>query len=181
MTLFISILRGINVSGQKKIKMADLKALYQGLGYSDVATYIQSGNVIFSCDGESANIKLQIEQAISTAYDFDVPVLVIKANDFKSMVEQMPFAGVELESDGTKVMFTFLAALANQENNDKLMTYVKAPEELQLLGQVAYVHCPNGYGKSKLSNVFIENKLKVAATSRNWKTAVKLVELTQVK
>ncbi|NQZ12680.1 MAG: DUF1697 domain-containing protein [Algicola sp.] len=175
---FISILRGINVSGQKKIKMADLKALYEGLGFSNVSTYIQSGNVLFECEqNDKSPLKTQIEQAITKAYSFDVPVDVRTVDEFKAVLANLPFDGIELEKDGTQVMVTFLAGEPHQDKIDAIATYVKAPEKLVVDGSVVYLHCPNGYGKSKLTNVFIEKKLAVCATTRNLKSVTKLCEL----
>lgn len=175
----IAILRGINVSGQKKIKMADLKALFEGLGFTDVVTYIQSGNVIFNSEvaDEPELIKI-IEQAITNQYGFDVPVLIRTHENISQIITACPFGEVDLAVAGTKVLLTMLAEIPNEENIQKLMTYVKSPEELVVKNKNVYVHCPNGYGRSKLSNVFIENKLKVQATTRNWKTIHKLKELS---
>ncbi len=179
---FISILRGINVSGQKKIKMADLKALYESLGFCNVSTYIQSGNVLFEYNSEceqsdKAILKNQIEQAITKVYSFDVPVDVRTVDEFNAVLNNLPFDGIEVEKDGTQVLVTFLAGEPHQDKIDNIATYVKAPEKLVVDGSVVYLHCPNGYGKSKLSNVFIENKLLVSATTRNLKSVIKLCEL----
>lgn len=178
MNKYISILRGINVSGQKKIKMADLKALYLSLGFDDVSTYIQSGNVIFSCDeSNQLKIKEEIELAIKAAYGFEVPVDVRCVEQFNAVLANLPFEDIDLAQDGTKVMVTFLSGEPEQSNIDAIAQYVKAPEKLIVDGQVAYLHCPNGYGKTKLSNVFLEKKLGVCATTRNLKSVSKLCEL----
>ena len=175
----ISILRGINVSGQKKIKMADLKCLYENLGFTNVVTYIQSGNVIFDSEiSAKKTLKQLIEKQISLEYGFDVPVIIRTHLDFKQIIADCPFGEFNLFEDGTKVLLTLLADTPKAENIARLMTYVKAPEQLTVKDQHVYLHCPNGYGRSKLSNVFIENKLKVQATTRNWKTVHKLFELS---
>jgi len=179
MTTYISLLRGINVSGQKKVKMAELKALYESLGLQNVVTYIQSGNVIFKSDKNSESLKMLLEQTIKQNYSFEVPVEVISQKDFLMVNEHLPFTDVDLELDGSKVLITFLSAAPKTELVEKLMTYVKSPETLIINNKVIFLRCPNGYGKSKLSNNFIENKLKVTATTRNLKTLVKLSALTQ--
>ena len=174
---YISLLRGINVSGQKKIIMKDLKALYASLGFENVVTYIQSGNVIFkSNQSEDVLIEL-IEKAIANKYGFDVPVQIRSASEFEQIVKSSPFTELDLVEEGTRVMVTFLASPPSTESVAKLMTYVKEPERLIIVRREVYLHCPNGYGKTKLSNVFIENKLKVKATTRNWKSVTKLHEL----
>lgn len=175
---YISILRGINVSGQKKIVMKDLKALYESLGFENVTTYIQSGNVIFDSDLQNiSDIKNKIGDAIKIKYDFEVPVDLRTSDEFKSVLESLPFDNVNLEVDGTKILVTFLAQQPDRDAVNTLMEYVKAPEKLILGDRCIYLHCPNGYGKTKLSNVFIEKKLNVLATTRNLKSVNKLCEL----
>jgi len=176
---YISLLRGINVSGQKKIIMKDLKALYESLGFENVVTYIQSGNVIFKSNkSEDVLIEL-IEKAISNKYGFDVPVQIRSTGEFEHIIKACSFGELDLVEEGTRVMVTFLALVPSTEFVAKLMTYVKEPERLLIVGREVYLHCPNGYGKTKLSNIFIENKLKVKATTRNWKSVIKLYELSK--
>lgn len=177
---YIALMRGINVSGQKKIKMADLQMLFEALGYECVSTYIQSGNVIFETQKRDRNkMKVQIEAAVKEAYDFSVLVEVLAAEDLYDIVENCPFESLDLIENGTKVLVTFLYAKPNQENIDMLLSKVVEPEELIVHGRAIYVYCPNGYGKTKLSNVFIEKTLQIDATTRNWKTVGKLVELSR--
>ena len=171
---YISLLRGINVAGKKKIIMNDLKALYESLGFTDVMTYIQSGNVLFSTEVNTEIVINYIEEAISKQYGFDVPVQVREVSHLESIIKNCPFSELDLVEEGTRVMVTFLDTLPTDENIEKLMTYVKEPERLVLLGREVYMHCPNGYGKTKLNNNFLENKLKVRATTRNWKSIIKL-------
>ncbi len=176
---FIVILRGINVSGQKKIAMKDLQAMFENMGCLNVQTYIQSGNVICDYDGDDVALKSAIEKAIVNQYGFEVPVLIRTPTDYARIIDECPFRIVDLTTDGTKVLLTFLAELPTEEDIDDLMKFVKAPEQLIIKGRHVYLHCPNGYGRSKLSNVFLEKKLKVQATTRNWKTVNKLYELSE--
>ncbi len=175
---YISLLRGINVSGQKKILMKDLKALYENLGFKNVVTYIQSGNVIFDSDGSVEDMIAKIQSAITKQYSFDVPVQVREASHFESIIKAFPFVELNLVEEGTRVMVTFLADVPTQENVEKFMSYVKKPERLVVVGEEVYLHCPNGYGTTKLNNNFIEKKLGVGATTRNWKSVVKLHTLS---
>ena len=178
MTQYICILRGINVSGQKKIKMADLKALFQGLGFSNVASYIQSGNVIFNSDiDDTKALQLEIEQAIQAQYTFDVPAIIRTSTQFKVMLKGLPFDNIDISKDGAQVLMTILAEQPTQQRIADIQQYVKSPERLVILDNTVYIHCPNGYGNSKLSNVFVEKKLGVAATTRNLKTINKLCEI----
>ena len=110
MQTFISLLRGINVGGNKKIKMAELKQCYLSLGFTEVVTYIQSGNVVFK--SKLSNLKeLQglIEQAIAKTFGFDVPVMVLTAESFNDSVIRLPFANLSVEQDGSQVMLCFLS------------------------------------------------------------------------
>ena len=176
---YISILRGINVSGQKKINMADLKFLLESLGFENVVTYIQSGNVIFDSSIKNKDeLKTIIEKAISTKYKFNVPVIIRTKTDFKNIIKKLPFISINVEKDGTVVLVTFLATKPLKANITAIQDYVKIPEKLVITDTHAYLHCPNGYGKSKLSNNFLEKKLDVEATTRNWKSIHKLAELS---
>lgn len=176
---YISILRGINVSGQKKIKMLDLKLLYESLGFQDVVTYIQSGNVIFEAsDKNVSNIKTLIEEAIEKKYKFYVPVEIRTNREIENIIKNSPFGAVDLAKDGTKVLVTFLGAKPDKVKVSTVLGCVVLPEKLVVKGREVYLYCPNGYGKSKLSNTFLENKLGVEATIRNWKSVYKLYELS---
>lgn len=176
---YISILRGINVSGQKKIKMLDLKSLYESLGFQNVVTYIQSGNVIFeTSDKNKSNVKMLIEDAIVKKYKFHVPVEIRTKREIESIIKNNPFGTVDLVKDGTKVLVTFLSSIPDKVKVTEVLSKVVTPEKLVIKGQEVYLYCPNGYGVSKLSNSFIEKKLEVEATTRNWKSVHKLYELS---
>ncbi|MBI9071813.1 MAG: DUF1697 domain-containing protein [Melioribacteraceae bacterium] len=99
---YISLLRGINVSGKKKIKMADLKELYKSLGFVNVITYIQSGNVIFESNEKKGKVKVKIETEIKKKYQFAVPVLVLIVDEFKTVLNSIPFKNIDLEKEGGK-------------------------------------------------------------------------------
>tara|TARA_R110002096_G_scaffold257381_1_gene450888 strand:+ start:233781 stop:234326 length:546 start_codon:yes stop_codon:yes gene_type:complete len=180
MTRYISILRGINVSGHKKIKMADLKALYEKQGFKNVVTYIQSGNVIFEAPSNDLhNIKLQIEVAIEKKYSFHVDVQLRSESELNETCSKLPFENINLEQDGSKVLVTFLSGQPDAKAFDQLSKYAAPSEKLMLGDRVLYLHCPDGYGKTKLSNVLIEKKLNQISTTRNLRTVVKLCELAK--
>ena len=182
METFISILRGINVSGQKKIQMTDLKAVYEKLGFKQVVTYIQSGNVIFRAEKQT-DLKLAgiIEEAIFKKYKFDVPVLIRTEEEMQNIVYANPFLkqkGIEKE----RLYVTFLENTADKANEKSVQALDYSPDKFVVSGKEVYLYCPVGYGKTKLSNNFFEAKLKVKATTRNWNTVNKLLELsTQIK
>lgn len=176
---YISILRGINVSGQKKIKMTDLKSLYEAHGFENVVTYIQSGNVVFDSDvADVSKLRSMIEESIEKKYGFQVPVQLRTHKELKKIIADTPFGHINLEKDGTKVLLSFLSSVPDASRVDDLMGFVIAPEALFVKGTEVYLYCPNGYGKSKLSNNSIENKLNVMSTTRNWKTVHKLHEMS---
>lgn len=175
---YVSVLRGINVSGQKKIKMADLKALYESVGLKDVSTYIQSGNVIFKSDIKPVSkIQESLEKAIASQYKFHVPIELRTFKELTKIIETCPYSAIDPEVDGTKVLVSFLSAKPKQEDVSKLLSFVSDPEKLTVNGREVYLYCPTGYGKSKLSNNFVEKVLCVDATTRNWKTVLKLHEM----
>lgn len=172
---YISLLRGINVGGHKKILMADLKVLYESLGFQHVNTFIQSGNVVFNTDMNAENLVEKIEQAIVQQYGFEVSVQLRQISDFENIIKSCPYTKLDLEVDkATKIMITFLDALPNQENIQKLMSHVQAPEQLVVMGKEVYLYCPNGYAKTKLNNNFLEKILAVKGTTRNWKSVMRI-------
>ncbi len=182
MATFISILRGINVSGQKSIQMTDLKALYEELEFKEVITYIQSGNVIFKTEVKMSNqyLSAKIKHAIHKKYYFDVPVIIRTVEEMKHAISVNPFPK-EKNIDLEKLHVTFLAETPEQPRLESIRNIDYSPDKFMVIGKEVYLYCPNGYGITKLSNTFFENKLKVSATTRNWKTVNKLVELADNK
>ena len=179
MNTYISILRGINVSGQKLIKMTELKSHFENLGYSNVVTYIQSGNVIFKSSNSSTNaLAVEISKMIKQVYGFDVPVLVLTKDELIEVANNNPYLNME-EILNESLYITFLTEEPATAKINQIDTTSFLPDEFTILGKNLYLHVVNGYGKTKLSNNFFENKLKVTATTRNIKTVNKLIELAQ--
>lgn len=179
MQTYIALLRGINVSGHKKIKMADLKVSLVELNFSDVVTYIQSGNIVFKSDDNSINsLEEKIHNKILKDFGFDVPVLVKTPQELIDAITNNPF-----EKDAayeTKLFaVVFLKDKPLAENIELLKTYDYSPEEYILKDKIIYYYAAKGMGNAKMSNNFFEKKLKVQATSRNWRTTQKLVELSE--
>lgn len=174
MITYISILRGINVSGQKLIKMEALRKSYEALGFHNVTTYVQSGNVIFtSKTGSSEKLAQRITQQIKKDFGFDVPVLVLTIGKLKAIIAKNPFA----HKEANFIYVTFLAS--KPENFDKkIIEEKKLPvEEIAFTDDAVYLYCPKGYGNSKLNNSLMESKLKVTSTTRNWKTTNELFKI----
>jgi uncharacterized protein (DUF1697 family) len=176
---YISILRGINVSGHRMIKMDALKKMYLDLGLVNVHSYIQSGNVMFQFNkSDSAKLENTIKAAIFKEFGFDVPVLVKDADEMQNVLKNNPFIKKK-DVDLTKLHVTLLSELPGQTDLSKLKEYSFLPDEFMVSDKIIYLYCPNGYGNTKLNNNFFENKLKVTATTRNWKTINELVKIAK--
>jgi uncharacterized protein (DUF1697 family) len=180
MERYIAILRGINVTGQKMIKMADLKKMFQGLPFENVRTYIQSGNIVFDTKpDEDQKLGNLIQEAILKTFAFIVPVIVLEEKKLLHVQQHNPFLTGRSE-DVTKLHVTFLDRIPDQALVEKLKdAAVFLPDEWIIKENVIYLFCPNGYGKTKLNNNYFENKLKITATTRNWKTVNELVTMVQ--
>ena len=179
MTTYISILRGINVSGQKMIKMDALKQMYAELNFKNIHTYIQSGNVVFqNKKAKEPDLEKKISKKILEQFGFEVPVLVRDIEYLKQVLKNNPFAK-DKTKDISYLHVTFLSAIPEQTKFDKVKDGQYQEDEFHLSGNVIYLFCPNGYGNSKLSNNFFESKLKVVATTRNWKTTNELVSIAE--
>jgi len=177
MQRYVSLLRGINVSGQKKIKMDDLVALYETLGLANVCTYIQSGNVAFDADTRDTDrIGRKIEQAIQQDYGFTVPVLLRTRAQMDNTIKANPFLRDNIP-DISKVHVTFLERPPEESVIQDFNPSSLGQDRFAITGTDVYLYCPGGYGKTKLSNNFIEKQLGVRATTRNWKTVRILADM----
>ncbi|MDF0715202.1 DUF1697 domain-containing protein [Muricauda sp. 334s03] len=173
---YIALLRGINVSGQKKIKMAELRHVLEDSGLKNVKTYIQSGNIVF--DSEQADKKILQEKITATIrqdFGFDVPTLVINGGGVKSILEANPFSD---EAEENKLYYVLLKSHPKEELVKQFNTLQFEHEGFHISNACVYLFCKNGYGKAKLNNNLIEKKLGVEATTRNQKTMLKLLEMT---
>lgn len=176
MTTWISILRGINVSGHKSVKMDALRKSYEALGFQNVATYVQSGNVVFTSENTTAGTLAQtIIEQIEKDFGFDVPVIVMSADKLKHIVDNNPFAK---NNDKPVLYVTFLASKPKNFDLNTIEEKARKGEEISVTEDAVYLYCPSGYGRTKLSNNFLEKKLQVKATTRNWKTTNVLLNMT---
>ena len=178
MPIYISLLRGINVSGQKKINMKELQAMYESLKFKNVKTYIQSGNVIFETS-ESSTLSLQkkIEKKIEEVFSFDVVVFCYSIQEWKKIIKANPFT----KEDTGRIYVTLLADATTAKPMDDINKVKHELEKIHIDKKSIYFFCPTGYGQSKLSNNFFERKLKTSATTRNWKTMDTLLTLAEEK
>jgi uncharacterized protein (DUF1697 family) len=181
MKIFISLLRGINVSGQNMIKMPELKRLYDSLCMVNVETYIQSGNVVFeSAEKDPAVLTWSIEAEIGRAFGLDVKVILRNRDRFKQIINNNPYLNQSHE-DPEKLYVTFLSDKPSEfsikERQAPYLLETDEGDEFMAYDQEIYLFCPHGYGKTKFSNAFFEKKLHVSATTRNWKTVRALFEM----
>ncbi|MDW7692005.1 DUF1697 domain-containing protein [Flammeovirgaceae bacterium SG7u.111] len=177
MNTYIALLRGINVSGKNKIKMAELKVSLQKLSLEKVTTYIQSGNIVFQSESTSlTELQALISECILKDFGLTVPTLVLESNELEQIIANNPYLKNE-SVDPAKVYYTFLEAAPAPGLFETIDIDAYLPEEFILSDRTIYFHCPTGYGKTKLNNNFFEKKLKVRATTRNVKTSNKLLEM----
>lgn len=176
MTAYVALLRGINV-GKVRIAMPDLRRLFADLGHPDATTHQQTGNVIFtSTSADPAGLATRIEQRITSELKFSVAVLIRSGKELARVVDGRPFP--DWAGDPTQLLVTFLAEPPAADRIGKLVRPDGETAEFALAGREVYLHCPDGYGRTKLSNAFLERRLGVVATTRNWRTVTALRELT---
>lgn len=179
MTTYISLLRGINVSGQKLIKMDALKQLYEAMHFSRVQTFIQSGNVIFQSETTTSKaLQTKISTQIQKTFGFEVPVLVVKTEELKNIIARNPFLKEE-KKDISHLYVTFLSSEPVMDNWNTILAKRLPAEEIVWLDRAVYLYLPSGAGNTKLSNAFLESKLKTVATTRNWKTTLELLRIAE--
>ena len=178
MQTYIAILRGINVSGQKIIKMAELRDHLAMLDFKNLTTYIQSGNIVFQSEIlENNKLEEKIHENIKKKYGFDVPVIVRSLEEWQKVVDGFPFKTEDC--DINRLAFTFLKNKPAQVPVEEIAKFKAVNDEVVYADKEIYLHIPDGFGKSKLTNNILERKLKVTATTRNWKSTQKLLEIAK--
>lgn len=179
MTTYISILRGINVSGKKLIKMDALRRSYERLGFQHVKTYVQSGNVIFTIkDMVIADLEKKISQQIEKDFGYTIPIIVLTMDKLKQVIDDNPFLK-EPHKDPAFLHVTFLSSKPADYDKKTIADKKRNEEEIIFSDGAVYLYCPDGYGQTKLTNNFLEAKLKVAATTRNWKSTNELLKIAE--
>ena len=176
---YIALLRGINVGGRYKIIMADLRVLFGTLGFTEVTSYIQSGNIIF-CSEESNGKKLEqrIEAAIENEYGYSVPVIMLKRSTLEKILGENPWKPLK-DDELNKMYYVFLKESPESEVVAEFKESKFENEKFVICRDYIYLKCLRGMGKAKLTTNLLEKKLGVQATARNHKTALKLLELTK--
>jgi uncharacterized protein (DUF1697 family) len=179
MKTFIAILRGINVSGHRLIKMEALKKLCIDNGFENVQTYIQSGNIVFD-HPDGKDLETVLTKAIKKSFGHDVPVTVLSATEWKKILDSNPYVK-EKTRDTSFFHVTVLSGKPEKALLEKIQAGSYGNDEFFCKGNIIYLYCPGGYGKTKLTNSFFESKLKLGATTRNWKTMNVLLEMAGQK
>ncbi|MDH5378226.1 MAG: DUF1697 domain-containing protein [Gammaproteobacteria bacterium] len=179
MNTWIALLRGINVSGQKKIQMSDLKAVFDSCDFSGVQTYIQSGNVVFVTK-ESSRKKLidKIEKSLQASFSYSIPVVLREADTFTKAVEAHPW--LKKKGIDPKAIYFSFARDVEGGKLKKVEETSAVGDSYLTQGEQIYLYCPGGFGKTKFNNNYFEKKLGIVATTRNLNTCNKLINLAGV-
>lgn len=175
MATFIALLRGINVGKANRLPMADLRALLNELGHTQVATLLNSGNAVFHVgQGSPARHAAAISEAIAAKFGFDIHVIVKSANELDAIVADNPIDTAS--ADHSQVLVAFVQDAASLESLRPMASLAVPPEQLLFGKKAAYLHCAKGILDSKVATALVGKAGKVA-TSRNWATVLKLQAL----
>ncbi|MGW0291274.1 DUF1697 domain-containing protein [Streptomyces tuirus] len=178
-TTYAALLRGINVGGSRKVPMADLRTLLADLGLGDVRTYLQSGQAVFSSGhGDEESLAGEIARAVDKRFGFGVDVIVRDHAYLRAIADACPFPAADLEPRQLHV--TYFSAPVTPGRFAEIDQEAALPEEFRLGDRALYLYAPDGLGRSKLAEHLSKPRITkgVIATSRNWNTVVKLVEMT---
>ncbi|MBL8134764.1 MAG: DUF1697 domain-containing protein [Anaerolineae bacterium] len=175
MPVYIALLRGINVGGNKKLPMADLRTLCESLGFAGAQTLLQSGNVVFASPrADAEGIVRDLEAGIAARFGFESRVLLRARDQWAALIARHPFTPEQI-AEPSKILVTFLLTAPDAAAIAALRAAHAGPEQVEVRGQEVYAYYPDGMGRSKLDNSFVERKLKTVGTGRNWNTVIKLL------
>ncbi len=175
-TTFVVLLRGINVGPNKRMKMADLRAMCEDGGYGHVSTYIQSGNVLLTSASSEVQIVADLEERILARFGFDVSVVVRTEAEVAAAIGANPYPD---EVDPTKLVLAFMASAPPPRAFASIDPAAFAPETFTLVGRDLYLHLPNGQGRAKLTAPHLAQTKTIPTTARNWKSVTTLLELAR--
>lgn len=179
MTTYAALLRGINVGGAKKVPMAELRTLMEGLGHDSVRTYLQSGQAVFTADhGDEDSLAAELTAAVEKHFGFSVDVIVRDHAYLAAIADACPYPAAELE--GKQLHVTYFSGQVDADRFAAIDQGAFLPEEFRLGDRALYLYAPNGLGRSKLAEQLAKPRVNkgLIATTRNWNTVVKLVEMT---
>lgn len=172
----VALLRGVNVGGRNKVAMAELRGVVEGLGYSEVETHLQSGNVVCAVAGDAPQrVAAKLEAAIEDAFGFAIPVLARTAAELRAAVAANPL--VDMAENPSRLLVTFLSGPVDREKLEGVDADAFAPDRFAAGEREIYVWAPDGVSETKLTWAFWERRLGVIATARNWNTVTRLLEL----
>jgi uncharacterized protein (DUF1697 family) len=168
------------MTGHNKIRMTDLAALYNDLGFTDSETFIQSGNVTFGCDNDALvpDIVSSIEKAIFERFSYEIPVMIRTVADLRKIISFNPYLSEE-KFDPAKMAVIFLHDNLTEFQIQKVADVNYPPDKFKIIGNEIYTFCPNGFGKTRLYTNFFENRMKVTGTARNWKTIMTMYKIAE--
>jgi uncharacterized protein (DUF1697 family) len=180
MTKYVALLRGINVGGHNKLKMAELRDALQPLGLQNIRTYIQSGNILFESSESEEFLQQQIQETIQSTFAITSTVIIRTAEEFRSIVNNCPFSEQDLAdasatATGESLHVALLSTVPTEEKGAKLLQYVSEKERCIIKGRDVYLLFHDSIRNAKLSQQL--PKLEVPATARNWKTMMKLATM----
>ncbi len=175
---YVALLRGINVGGKNKLPMRDLAAMVVEAGCTDVRTYIQSGNVVFAATPEVVRrLSDDISRRIAKSFGYRTPVVLRTADELRQVVRGNPF--LKSDADAGSLHVAFLADLPDPRRIAALDPKRSPGDSFKVRGREIYLCLPNGVAGTKLSNAYFDSTLATTSTLRNWRTVLKLLEMTQ--
>ena len=176
-SIHIALLRGINVGGYRAVAMSDLRDLITDLGFSDARTLLQSGNLVFRGDGRAgAALEQLLETEAGKRLGLQADFLVRTADEWKDVVARNPFPK-EAERDPSHLVVMFLKSAVDPKKVSAAQAAIIGRETIRADGRQIYIVYPDGIGQSRMSNAFLEGKLGIRGTARNWNTVLKLAAL----
>jgi uncharacterized protein (DUF1697 family) len=173
---YIALLRGINVSGRNLIPMLEARSLCAELGWSDVRSYIQSGNLLFEAGAAPKRLEADLEAALERRFGFSIPTLIRAASDWPSYVRGNPFPEAS-RSAPNRVMLELAKAPPQPDAVGQLQQRAGAGERIVQVGDAIWIHYPQSVARSKLSPALVDRLVGSPVTTRNWRTVLKLHEM----
>jgi uncharacterized protein (DUF1697 family) len=179
MTAYIALLRGVNVGGHGTVAMTDLRDCVTRLGFTDVRTLLQSGNLVFASEKRpTVALEQLLEKEVTAQLDLQADFMIRTAAEWGKIIARNPFPA-EAKSDPGHLVVVALKEAAKQKDVESLRAAFVGPETIRADGRQLYILYPDGQGRSRLTNTFIEKKLGTRGTARNWNTVLKLGALAQ--
>ena len=176
MKTYIVLLRGVMPSGKNRVPMAQLREVLANAGFGNARTYIQSGNALVDTDMSAKEVEICVHDLIKQHIGADLAVVARTAKQLQKVLDENPFKDGH---DISRVFFVLFAEPPSSQKVKDLLANDFAPEELVITKNAAYMYIPGTYGRTALSNNYLEKKLGVAATTRNFNTTSKLIEMSQ--